>query len=141
MGFDYSIFRKKQNGRLIGRGANSALKTAGPSKQRMGIETSAFRNDSVAQLVEIKHHSFKVGVVGSSPTGVTNWVCITIALVKRSFKSCYVGSTPTKPTNFFITIHLSDDSVAQLVEHRPFKAGVMGSSPIGVTKTNIGFVS
>ena len=35
---------------------------------------------------------------------------------------------------YFFTLKLEDDYVAQLVEHIPFKDGVLGSNPSMITK-------
>ena len=78
-------------------------------EKKVRIFAPAFkkRNDSIAQSVE--HITFNDGVLGSSPSRVTNTV--NYALVSWMI-----------------------DSIAQSVEHITFNDGVLGSSPSRVTK-------
>ncbi len=88
-------------------------KIAWKLQKKLLIFAPAFKklNDSIAQSVE--HITFNDGVLGSSPSRVTNFVINKLKFLE------------------------SNDSIAQSVEHITFNDGVLGSSPSRVTKGRV----
>jgi hypothetical protein len=63
----------------------------------------------------VEHNTFNVGVLGSSPSGITE-----------------IQEAVSNGGLFFLK-KKNVDFVAQLVEHYTFNVGVLGSSPSGIT--------
>ena len=99
-----------------------------PFLQRAELDAFKVKDGRLAQLGE--HRPYKAGVTGSSPVSPTIFTLQSGRKTEIQFKISGYAVLQRATRDAF---KVKDGRLAQLGEHRPYKAGVTGSSPVSPT--------